>query len=446
MLPEAAQQVDLLLECRWLLPMTDDQPSLEWQGVAIDKGLIVGYWPLEEARQRVMPDRVHALHQHAVIPGLVNAHNHAGMSLLRGYADDLPLMSWLNDHIWPAEARFMRGDFVADGTRLAMAEMIRSGTTTFSDMYLAPEDVVDSIAEFGMRAQLCTPLIDFDIPWSRNFTHGLEKTRALTDQIRPFPALSLAFGPHAPYTVSDESLTLLARAQQALGLPIQMHVHETADEVNQGVTAAGIRPIERLHRAGLLGPGFQAVHMTQLTESDMALVKSTGTSVIHCPQSNLKLASGMCPVKVLLDQGIPVALGTDGACSNNDLDMFDEMKTAALLAKGHSGNAQALPAMDALAMATREGARALGLGDITGQIRTGYAADITAVDLQALNTVPVHHPESALVYAVNSCQVSHVMVAGKLLLEHGQLTGIDEKALLDTVAQRLSEMTTEYTQ
>ncbi|MCM5703464.1 TRZ/ATZ family hydrolase [Larsenimonas salina] len=439
------QSIQLLLECRWVLPMTDDQPVLEHQAIAIDQGRIIDLGPIDQIAPRYCAETHHRLTEHAVLPGFVNAHNHAGMSLLRGYADDLPLMTWLNEHIWPAEARFMQGEFVADGTRLAMAEMIRSGTTTFSDMYLAPEDVVEPIVASGMRAQLCTPLIDFEIPWSKNFSHGLDKTRALMDQVASHDTLTLAFGPHAPYTVSDDSLAMLYKAQQSLGLPIQMHVHETADEIEQERAKTGRRPLSRLASAGLLGPNFQAVHMTQLDASDMALVAESNTSIIHCPQSNLKLASGMCPVTELRAQGTVVGLGTDGACSNNDLDMFDEMKTAALLAKGISRNAQSLPAMDALAMATRESARAIGLGDRVGQLKPGFEADLMAVDLNALNTLPVHHPESALVYAVNSRQVTHVWVKGSPLLSDGRLTRIDEAALMDTVEVRRNEMSKEGT-
>ncbi|SDF96448.1 Cytosine/adenosine deaminase [Onishia taeanensis] len=426
----APRDVELVIEARWILPMSDGLPTLEDHAIAIDDGRLLGPWPIGEVAQHVRPARTLRLRHHALLPGLINAHNHAGMSLMRGFADDLPLMTWLNEHIWPAEAAHVNPEFVAAGTRLACAEMIRSGTTSFADMYLAPEAVVPVVEQAGMRAQLCTPLIDFPTPWSKDFESGVRQTEALKASLGDHSLISLAFGPHAPYTVGDASLGRLREAREQLGLPIQMHVHETRDEVEQGLTQDGKRPLRRLFDAGLLGPHFQAVHMTQVDDEDLALLRETETAVIHCPQSNLKLASGFCPVDRLQKAGITVGLGTDGAASNNDLDMFDEMKTAALLAKGVSGDAAALPAMAALAMATRDSARALGMEKRRGQLREGFDADLIAVDLEALNSVPVHQPASAAVYAVQSHQVSHVWVAGCVRLEAGELVGLDHQALL----------------
>lgn len=431
----APRDVELVIEARWILPMSDGLPTLEDHAIAIDDGRLLGPWPIDEVAQHARPARTLHLTHHALLPGLINAHNHAGMSLMRGFADDLPLMTWLNEHIWPAEAAHVNPEFVAAGTRLACAEMIRSGTTSFADMYLAPEAVVPVIEEAGMRAQLCTPLIDFPTPWSKDFESGVRQTEALKARLNDHSLISLAFGPHAPYTVGDASLARLREAREQLGLPIQMHVHETGNEVEQGLTQYGKRPLRRLFDAGLLGTHFQAVHMTQVDDEDLALLRETDTAVIHCPQSNLKLASGFCPVDRLQKAGITVGLGTDGAASNNDLDMFDEMKTAALLAKGVSGDAAALPAMAALALATRDSARALGMEKRRGQLREGFDADLIAVDLEALNSVPVHQPASAAVYAVQSHQVSHVWIAGRARLEAAELVGLDYKALLHEARQ-----------
>lgn len=433
-MPEC-QNIDLVVECRWLLPMTEGLPLLEHQSVAVDGGRILEVGSIEHIRKAFKADETFCLDRHALMPGLVNAHNHAGMALMRGYADDLPLMTWLNEHIWPAESAHMDASTVADGTRLAIAEMLRSGTTTFSDMYLAPEAVAPLVDSTGIRAQLCTPLIDFKTPWASGFPEGLEKSEALIERYRGHDRLRFALGPHAPYTVGDESLARLVEARERLGVPIQMHVHETRDEIDQGVAKDGMRPLSRLHRAGLLTPDFQAVHMTQLDDDEIELVRKQGLSVVHCPQSNLKLASGFCPVGKLLKAGVNVALGTDGACSNNDLDMFDEMRTAALLAKGVSADAATLPAMAALAMATRSGARAIGLENVTGELRQGLFADMTAVDLESLSAVPVYHPASALVYAISSRQVSHVWVNGRALVAQGRLMQEDEKALY-AIAER----------
>lgn len=425
----ASLKVELLVEARWILPMSEGLPVLEDHAIAIEAGQLLGPWPIEEARQHVSAERTLQLDDHALLPGLINAHNHAGMSLMRGYADDLPLMTWLNEHIWPAEATHVNPRFVADGTRLAVAEMLLSGTTTFSDMYLAPEPVAEVVETAGIRAQLCMPLIDFPTSWAPDFATGLEQTEALTDRYHDHPLIDLALGPHAPYTVSDDSLRQLFDAHERWGLPIQMHVHETAEEVQQGLTQDGLRPLRRLHKAGLLGPHFQAVHVTQVNDDDLVLLRDSGAHVIHCPQSNLKLASGFCPVSRLQAAGINVALGTDGAASNNDLDMFDELKSAALLAKAVSGDAAALPAMDALAMATRDGARALGMEERRGQLIEGYDADLIAVNLDDVNTIPVHHPASAIVYAMHSRQVTHVWVGGRARVEDGQLVDIDPNEL-----------------
>ncbi|WP_355660125.1 TRZ/ATZ family hydrolase [Halomonas salifodinae] len=421
--------VDLLIEARWLLPMSEGLPTLENHAIAIQGDTLLGPWPIAEARRHVAPREVLRLGHHALLPGLINAHNHAGMSLMRGYADDLALMTWLNEHIWPAEGALVDADFVATGTRLACAEMLRSGTTTFADMYLAPEAVAEVVDDMAMRVQLCTPLIDFPTSWAGDFAEGLARTQALIERYDDHPRIHLALGPHAPYTVGDASLARLGEARERWGLPIQMHVHETRDEIDQALAEDGRRPLRRLHDAGLLGPHFQAVHMTQVDAADLALLAETDTRVIHCPQSNLKLASGFCPVARLQAAGITVALGTDGAASNNDLDLFDELKSAALLAKGVSGDAAALPAMAALALATRDGAQALGLDDHLGQLREGFAADLVAVDLEHLNTLPVHHPASAVVYAMHSHQVSHVWVAGRPRLAEGHFIDIEPDAI-----------------
>ncbi|HET8790432.1 MAG TPA: amidohydrolase family protein, partial [Modicisalibacter sp.] len=309
MMPSIAPlDVELLIEAHWVLPMSEGLPTLQDHAVAIEAGRLLGPWPIAEARDRVSARRVLRLANHALLPGLINAHNHAGMSLMRGYADDLPLMTWLNEHIWPAEAAHVNPAFVADGTRLAIAEMLRSGTTTFADMYLAPEAVGEVVEAGLIRTQLCTPLIDFPTPWAEDFTSGLALTEALIERYRDHPTISLAFGPHAPYTVGDESLQRLLEAHKRLGLAIQMHVHETADEVEQGLAKDGKRPLRRLYDAGLLGSHFQAVHMTQIDHEDIAILRDTGTHVVHCPQSNLKLASGFCPIAKLQDAGINVAL------------------------------------------------------------------------------------------------------------------------------------------
>ena len=348
---------------------------------------------------------------------------------MRGLADDLPLMEWLNQHIWPTEQRLVCDEFVAVGTELAIAEMLLSGTTCFSDMYFFPDIVAKVAHQQKMRAHLSVPVLEFPSAWASNADDYIQKGLSVKDNYRNHPLIQIGFGPHAPYTVSDASLTRIAVLANELDASIQIHLHETAQEISDATANNGLRPIQRLQTLNLLSPRLQCVHMTQINDDDMALLKEYGCHVIHCPESNLKLASGISPVTALLDAGINVALGTDGAASNNDLDMFGEMKTAALLAKGFSEDATALPAADALRMATLNGAKALGIDKITGSLEIGKAADMVAVNLDAVGLQPVFNPLSQLVYSHCGQQVSHVWVNGELLVNDRQLSHLDRNTL-----------------
>jgi 5-methylthioadenosine/S-adenosylhomocysteine deaminase len=370
-----------------------------------------------------------------LMPGLVNAHTHAAMALLRGLADDLPLMPWLQEHIWPAEQRWVGPEFVADGTRLACAEMLRGGVTCFNDMYFFPEVTAQVASEIGQRAVVGLIVIDFPTAYAQDADDYLAKGLALHDRLQNHATLHTAFAPHAPYTVSDAPLTRIAMLAEELDIPIHMHVHETAFEVEEAVKQHGGRPLARLDALGLLSPRLAAVHMTQLREDEIARLTDTGVSVVHCPESNLKLASGFCPVQTLLDAGISVAIGTDGAASNNDLDVFGELRTAALLAKGVAQNAAALNAEQALEMATLGGARALGLEERIGSIEVGKDADLISLDLQQLETQPLYHLASQLVYAANRSQVRNAWVAGKHVLHERALINADADALVHNAAE-----------
>ena len=427
--------VDTLIHASWIVPVEPEGLVLPEHSIAIANGQIQAILPTTEARARFQAE--HEIHRpgHALIPGLINSHTHAAMSLMRGLADDLPLMEWLGKHIWPVEARWVSPDFVRDGTRLAIAEMLRSGTTCFHDMYFFPDEVARQAEYAGMRAVVGIILIDFPSAWAQNAEEYLSKGLALHDSLRGSSLVSTALAPHAPYTVSDGPLQQVVMYAEEMDIPIHMHVHETAFEVESAQTEQGKRPLQRLHDLGLLSPRLLAVHMTQLSEEEIGQLSEANTHVIHCPESNLKLASGFCPVQKLLDAGVNIALGTDGAASNNDLDMFGEMRTAALLAKGVSGNAAALPAAQALSMATINGARALGLEAVCGSLTPGKAADIVAVDLRRLETAPLYHVISQLVYATGREQVSDVWVAGRHLLKQRQLTTLDEASLLETARQ-----------
>jgi 5-methylthioadenosine/S-adenosylhomocysteine deaminase len=427
--------IDTLINARWVIPVdpannTPDNKLLEHHSLAIHDGKILNILPTEKAQNKYTASEVYNLENHAVMPGLINCHTHAAMNLFRGLADDLPLMEWLNEHIWPAEQQWIGSEFVNDGTRHAIAEMIRGGTTCFNDMYFFPDQVAEVAVETGIRAVVGLIMIDFPTAWAKDTDEYLVKGEQVHDKYRHNSHIHTAFAPHAPYTVSDEPLQRINILAEELDIPIHMHIHETADEVKQSEEQLGKRSIQRLHELGLLSPRLMAVHMTQLIEEEIALLSAQGVHIVHCPESNLKLASGFCPVSELLQQGINVALGTDGAASNNDLDMFGEMRTAALLAKGITGNSSALPAHQVLEMATINGAKALGLDHITGSLTKGKAADVIAIDLNTIESQPLYDPVSHLIYAASRNQVSDVWVAGKQLLRNRQLTSIDENLVL----------------
>ncbi|WP_079202468.1 TRZ/ATZ family hydrolase [Pseudomonas sp. CC6-YY-74] len=426
-MPEAP--LDLLLLPTWLVPVEPAGVVLHEHGLGIRDGRIALIAPRAEALKHQALE-VRELPGRLLTPGLVNAHGHAAMSLFRGMADELPLSNWLEQHIWPAEAKWVDEHFVLDGTELAIAEQLKGGITCFSDMYFFPEVASEIVHKSGIRAQITIPVLDFPIPGARDADEALRKGLALFDDLKQHPRLSVAFGPHAPYTVSDDKLENIRILAEELDAGIHMHVHETAFEVQQSLHLYGERPLARLARLGLLGPRFQAVHMTQIDDDDLALLVASNSSVIHCPESNLKLACGFCPVEKLWQAGINVAIGTDGAASNNDLDLLGETRTAALLAKAVAGSASALDAHRALRMATLNGARALGLDDQIGSLELGKAADLVVFNLSGLAQQPIYDPVSQLIYTSNRDCVEDVWVGGKHLLDSGRLTRLDEQRII----------------
>ncbi len=429
------QQIDALLHARWIVPVEPAETVLEDYSLAIDNGRILDLLPQDQARARYRSEAVHELSEHALIPGLINAHGHAPMSLLRGLADDLPLMEWLNGHIWPAEANHVCPEFVQAGTELALAEMLLGGTTCFNDMYFFPEVTARAAAAAGMRASVGMIVIGFPSAYAASAEEYIDKGLALHDEFHNHPLISTAFAPHAPYTVPEPLLERVRVLADQLELPVHIHLHETAAEVSQSVADCGQRPLARLEALGLLSPNLIGVHMTQLEPQEIEQLARAGAQVVHCPESNLKLASGFCPVQALLEAGVTVALGTDGAASNNDLDLFGEMRTAALLAKAVAGDAAALPAHAALRMATLAGAQTLGLSAVTGSLAIGKYADITAVDFGGIDGAPMYHPISQLVYAGNRRQVSDVWVAGRHLVAQRRLTTLDGERILANTRQ-----------
>jgi len=428
------ENVDLIVDATWIATVNADDALLTDHAVVVKDTRIVDILSSEAAAARYQGTVHHALSNHLLVPGLINAHTHAAMALLRGFADDLPLMTWLQEHVWPTESRWVDKDFVRDGTQLAIAEMLRGGTTCFSDMYYYPDIAAAAAQASGIRATIGLIVLDFPTTWATDPDEYFHKGLQLHDRLRDDPLVSTALAPHAPYTVSDGPLTRVRMYTDELDIPVHMHVHETQHEVQQAIDDTGTSPLRRLKRLGLLNPHLIAVHMTQLQDDDIELVASSGINVVHCPESNLKLASGFCRVNDLLNAGVNVALGTDGAASNNDLDMLGELRSAALLAKAVANDAAALNVTQALRMATINGARALGIADETGSLEVGKAADMVALDLNALNTQPVYNAISQLVFAASREQICNVWVAGECLIENARLTRIDEAALLHKVA------------
>ncbi len=415
---------NFIVSPRWLVSVVPKRAPLENYSLVVQSGKISDVLPAPEAEQKYQGLPKYELKDHLLIPGLINMHGHAAMTLLRGYADDLPLMQWLQEEIWPAETRWVDAQFVRDGTSLAISEMLLSGTTTFSDQYFFPGSTAEAAIEAGMRCQIASPVLEFPSNWAKDAKDYLQKGLDLRDEFRPHSLIEIASGPHAPYTVSDNTLSEIAKYSNELQSNIQVHLHESAQEIEDSIKEFGKRPIQRLYDLGLLGPNTQCVHMTQLIADDMDLLEKTNTSVVHCPSSNLKLANGFCPVKELTDRGINVCIGTDGAASNNSLDLLAEIRMASLLAKGHSGDPTILDAVSSLECATINAARALGMEDQLGSLEVGKQADMVAIKLDSPESTPIYNPISQLIYSANSSNFSHSWIQGKLVMEDRKLTNL----------------------
>ena len=426
---DAPQSIDLLIEAAHVVPVEPHAVVLDDHAVAVHDGRIVAVLPIPEARRRFAASETVSRPHSAVLPGLVNAHTHNPMTLLRGIADDLPLKVWLQEHIWPIEGAVISPAFVADGITLAMAEMLRGGTTCVNENYFFPDVQAAVYKQHGFRARVGLPVIDFPTAWAGSDDEYFDKAGAVHDQWRDDPLIAMAFAPHAPYTVSDANFERIRMLADQLDLPVHLHLHETAQEVEQSQQQYGQRPIARLDRLGLVNDRLIAVHMTQLTEGEIHLCAERGVSVVHCPESNLKLASGFCPACALERAGVNIAIGTDGVASNNDLDMFGETRTAAILAKAVAQDAAAFDAFTALRAATLGGAKAIGFDHLVGSIESGKQADLVCVDLSPIETRPLHHVVSQLVYATGRHQVGDVWIAGQRKLRERELVGFDLDAI-----------------
>lgn len=408
------QNVDLVIKARWVIPIHPRGQVLESSALIVQNGKILDVIPTGQVASKYTPAQEIILNEHVLIPGLINLHTHVGMTLMRGLADDLPLMQWLNNHIWPAEKNVMSECFVHDSTLLGCAEMLSGGITCFNEMYFYPQSAADAISQAGMRANLGLIVLEFPTSYAHDAEDYLQKGLSARDNWRSNELITSSLAPHAPYTISNEAFEKVITFAEQLGIGIHTHIHETGDEIAQGRAKYGTRPLERLASLGVLGPNLVAAHCVHLEPEEMEILAAFGCHVAHCPTSNLKLASGIAPVAKMLEKGVNIGIGTDGAASNNRLDMFAEMRLAALLAKGASGDAAILSAAQALEMATINAARALCLDERIGTLEAGKMADITAVKISALETLPCFDPVSHLVYVAGREHVSHVWVAGEL--------------------------------
>ncbi len=451
---QGTNQPPLVALCpQWLIPLSQitlqnaasdgaaNTPWLNDYAVILKQDKIYDIIPTAKISQRYPEATCVDLAGQVLIPGLINAHCHAAMNLLRGYSDDLPLKQWLEQAIWPVEAECVDDEFVFDGSMLAIAEMIRSGTTCFQDMYFMPEQTALAVQKSGIRANIGLMVVDTKTVWAEDAEQCINKGIAVYDRFKHDDRLSFSFAPHAPYTVSPETLQKIATLSFELSLNIHMHIHETAFEVAEYEKQHGMSPLALMQKNGFLSPQLNAVHMTQLEKHEIEWIAQSGTHVIHCPQSNMKLASGICPVSDLLAAGVNLAIGTDGAASNNDLDMLSELQTAALLAKVHSLDPESLSAEKALYAATMGGAKALGIDNQVGSIEIGKQADLVAIDLNQLETQPVYNPISQVVYSASRDQVSHLWVAGKQLLQNKKLLHFNETQLLKTAKKWHAKIT-----
>ena len=435
MTDHAPQACDLIIEAGWVVPVVPHGVVLADHAVVVSGGAIVAVLPIAEARAGFQAKQIVSRPDAALIPGLVNAHTHNPMTLLRGVADDLPLKVWLQEHIWPIEGAVIGPGFVADGVTLAIAEMLRGGTTCCNENYFFPDVQAATYKRHGFRARVGLPVIDFPTAWASSDDEYFDRAGEVHDAWRDDALIGTAFAPHAPYTVNDANFERIRMLADQLDVPVHLHLHETAQEVQQSLEEHGQRPIARLDRLGLFNDRLIAVHMTQLTDAEIHLCAERGVSVVHCPESNLKLASGFCPACALQRAGVNLAIGTDGVASNNDLDMFGETRTAAILAKAVANDAAGFDAFSALRAATLGGAKAMGFDHLVGSLEPGKQADIACVDLSALETQPLHHVVSQLIYATGRQQVSDVWIAGKPKLSARVLVDMDMERIIANAKQ-----------
>lgn len=427
------------LEPSWLIPVTNNHPNstkfLKDTAIVIENQVIIDILPIKESRTKYPNISRKVLNQHVVMPGFVNAHTHSPMNILKGYADDLPLMTWLNDYIWPVENKCFSNEFAYDGAILAIAEMLKSGTTSINDMYFYSDSIAQAAIDLGMRASIGTHVFDFPSPWADNIDEYINHCQRVVAEFGNHDLITPVICPHAPYTVCDDSFKKVIKFAEKYQVPIGCHIHETLDEIEQSLENHQQRPLARLAKLGVLKHNFHAIHSVQLNADDIDLLANHNIPIVHCPESNLKLASGFCPIKEVLQQNITIAIGTDGAASNNDLDMLSEMRTAALVAKTCGNDPTVLPDYQAVECATLNGAKVIGIDNKIGSLTIGKEADIISVNLDDLGSKPIYNPVSSLVYTATRHQVSNVWVKGTQKVADGILLAISNKKIESIISK-----------
>lgn len=425
------ENIDYLIYAKWIITCEEENQVLANHALAIKEGKILAILSDQEAQTKYQANTILHYPSHAVMPGFINSHTHIAMNVFRGLADDLELMDWLNNYIWPAEGKWVSQELVYDASLLAMGEMIRCGTTCFNDMYFFLGATAEAAKLAGVRAQIGMTIIDVPTAWAKTPEEYFAKAIAFYEEYKNDALITPTLAPHSTYTVSLENLIKVKELADQYHLKINIHLQEAPSEIEQSIAQYQKRPLRRLNEIGMVSPQLIAIHMTQINEEDIDILKETKPHIIHCPESNMKLVSGACPVEKLTRLGMNVALGTDGAASNNDLDMISEMRTAAFLGKLTANDPKAVTADETLKMATLNGAKALGIDQFTGSLAPGKSADFIAIDLDQIETQPLYHPVSQIVYASSRHQVTDVWVAGKQLLKNRELTTLDEKELLN---------------
>jgi 5-methylthioadenosine/S-adenosylhomocysteine deaminase len=424
------KNASIIISASWIFTSNSEGQLLSDYSIVIENDKIIDLVPQDKVFDEYEANDIYQLTDHILIPGLINTHTHAAMSLFKGFADDLPLQDWLNDYIWPAEKEFINSSFVKDGSILALSEMIKSGVTTFNDMYFFPDATAEAVKELGVRSNIGLVVLDFPTNYATDPEDYLLKGFEFRDKWRNEELITTSIAPHAPYSVSDEAFTLINTYSEELSINIHTHLHETQWEIEDSIEKYGITPVQRLNNLGIIGPSLMAVHCVHLNDQDMATLAKNKVSIVHNPSSNMKLGSGIADIAKMLKQNLNISLGTDSSASNNRLDMMEEMRLAALLIKGSTKSPESFSANEAIKMATINGAKALGLESIIGSIEKNKKADLVAIDLNSIENQPIYNPLTTLVYSSSRSDVSYVWIDGEIKLKDKKLVKIDEKKII----------------